>query len=512
MASTTRVDCALLAAATLFTRFATRSRALYDIDSVNYAFALDHFDPSAHQPHPPGYYLYVLAGRAVRSLTGDANDALVALSIVASAGLAVLVYLLAREWFDRRAGVLAGALFVVSPLGWFHGTVALTYIVEAVFSALVGWLCWRAVSHSSRSGIWAATILGAASGFRPSFLLFLLPLWWLSTRRDSIRSRLLGIAAMGVSAAIWFVPMLIESGGPAVYFGALWDLWRIVPGASTGAGSWMLLSLARLATVLFILALCFGSASAFFLLRIRSELSKPQRVFVWCWITPALLFFSMVFLKFVNSGYLLLVTPPLFAILGGRAAALTRSGSQVWIKAIAGAGFAAANLAIYFFAPLYFSYGQVRLFESELATACARVRATVSPARSILVGFDSHFLGYRHAAYYLPEFTVLQYPEVRYVSGTRLFVVHSGRTSTLRSLDPEGFETIAFFPLPDDASYRAFVDRTLAVLPPASLSRTPGKPEILTAPASSLSKLFPLTIGSGLSTAVYSHPLGGNRR
>ncbi|MEP6960970.1 MAG: hypothetical protein ABI995_02770, partial [Acidobacteriota bacterium] len=49
------LECACLAAATLATRYATRSRVLYDLDSVNYALALDVFDPAVHQPQPPGY-------------------------------------------------------------------------------------------------------------------------------------------------------------------------------------------------------------------------------------------------------------------------------------------------------------------------------------------------------------------------------------------------------------------------------------------------------------------------
>ena len=71
MTSDTKWTCVGLAAGTLLTRFATRSHALYDLDSVNYAFALDHFDPVAHQPQPPGYFLYVLLGRVVRLWTQE---------------------------------------------------------------------------------------------------------------------------------------------------------------------------------------------------------------------------------------------------------------------------------------------------------------------------------------------------------------------------------------------------------------------------------------------------------
>ena len=72
----------ILIAATALTRFVFRSRYLYDIDSVNFALALKRFDPSVHQPHPPGYFLYVCLGRLVNLFFHDANAALVAISIV----------------------------------------------------------------------------------------------------------------------------------------------------------------------------------------------------------------------------------------------------------------------------------------------------------------------------------------------------------------------------------------------------------------------------------------------
>jgi hypothetical protein len=41
----------------------------------------------------------------------------------------------------------------------------------------------------------------------------------------------------------------------------------------------------------------------------------------------------------------------------------------------------------------------------------------------MIAGFDSHFLGYRHAGYYLPDYVVVQYPEVKLSSGTRAFAM-----------------------------------------------------------------------------------------
>ena len=144
------VDAGILIAATALTRFAFRSHYLYDLDSVNFALALRRFDPSVHQPHPPGYFLYVYLGRVANLIFHDANAALVAISIVFSCGAAVMIYVLADNWFGRNAASFAGLIFVFSPLAWFHGTVALTYIVEAFFSALAGYLCWRVYCGAAR--------------------------------------------------------------------------------------------------------------------------------------------------------------------------------------------------------------------------------------------------------------------------------------------------------------------------------------------------------------------------
>src|SRR5262250_784249 len=56
--------------------------SLEDIDSINFALGLRHFDPALHQPHPPGYPVYMLLGHIslpiierVTSLTGEAAEA-----------------------------------------------------------------------------------------------------------------------------------------------------------------------------------------------------------------------------------------------------------------------------------------------------------------------------------------------------------------------------------------------------------------------------------------------------
>ena len=79
--------------------------------------------------------------------------------------------------------------------------------------------------------------------------------------------------------------------------------------------------MARLCTIIGITGLCFGAAALLFFRPRRqspgsTERDEDKKVFTWVWIGPGLLFFTFVFLQFVNSGYLLILAPPVFAWLG----------------------------------------------------------------------------------------------------------------------------------------------------------------------------------------------------
>ena len=253
-------DVTFLVITVAITRFLFRSRYLYDLDSVNFALGMRRFDPSVHQAHPPGYFLYICLGRLLNLFCHDANLALVLLSLIASCGTAVLIYNLTYEWFDQETARFAGLLFLFSPLGWFHGIVALTYAVEAFFSALLGYLCWK-ISSGSRFIWFAAIALGISAGVRPSSLLFLGPLFLFSLRRARPKMIVGGAAVLGATILAWFLPRIAASGGFARYFGALLSLWQAVPSKDAVWNSSPATSISRAATIVFIYCLTFGAAS-----------------------------------------------------------------------------------------------------------------------------------------------------------------------------------------------------------------------------------------------------------
>ena len=481
------------------TRILFRSHLLYDIDSVDFALGMRHFDPATFQPHPPGYFLYVCLARAISRFVPDPNTALVTISIAASCGAAWMIYRLAREWFGRGAARISLLLFLVSPLGWFHGIVALTYMGEAFFSALIGYLCWRAYRGEPRFVLPAAVSLALAAGFRPSTALLLAPLWLFSVRRAGRIRLALAILAAAAATLAWVLPMIAAAGGLRIYWEAFVQLWSTVPGQRTALASpW--LAVARILTIAWIFVLIFGAAAVFAIWPRARTGAKGARLrgFVWAWIAPALLFFALVFLNFVNSGYLLVASPPALALLAERLYHFVSAPDRRMLRWAAVAAGAAANCAFFFFAPLYCSYASVRQFETSLTAIVDDFSSHLDPHRTLIVGFDSHFLGYRHGGYYLPHFVTVQYPEVAYPDGKRVFVLHERSTEVVRRLPADGFERLVFFPLPEGSEYARYLDVLQSKLPPGSLTAVIlGRRKVLSGPISLLPALFPETARSG---------------
>ena len=116
-----------MAAAALVLRLVTAAKGPTDWDSAQYASAVNHFDVTHGQPQPPGYWLYVEAGRLVKSLSGlGAVHSLVVVAAVASAAGAGLAVVAGRDLGGRWTGIAAGVIVASSPFTWFSGSIVST--------------------------------------------------------------------------------------------------------------------------------------------------------------------------------------------------------------------------------------------------------------------------------------------------------------------------------------------------------------------------------------------------
>jgi 4-amino-4-deoxy-L-arabinose transferase-like glycosyltransferase len=496
MLSRRRAECAVFAVLVALSRYLFRSHLLYDLDSVNFALGVARFDPTVHQPHPPGYFLYIYLARLVNSFVHDPNSALVLISIAASCGAVVMIYLLAFDWFGDKAARFAALLFLFSPLTWFHGIVGLIYMLEGFLSAVAGYLCWQVSKGRKAFAIPAAATLALGAGIRPSFALFLAPLFLFSLRGLSVKRICSALSALILAVLAWFVPMVEVSGGWVKYFTALSALWHIAGGRETVFNSSPFTSLARMLAIFLIYVVCFGSAvllsgNAF---RREPKDHARQRLFTLFWIAPGLLFFAFIFFRFVNSGYLLVVSPPVFAWV------------SLWVsewysglriaqrhKFAAVALFATINVVVFLVTPIYCSYRSVREFEANMLSIRQAVPGIASPEHTVIIGFDSHFLGYRHAGYYLPQYVTVLFPKLPTAGGRRIAMMQNRDTHLLDRVDTARFTNFLLFPLPsDEKAYMDYATKVKAMFPQADLRTVHvGNRAFVTGPISDLRFLFP---------------------
>jgi hypothetical protein len=514
-----KLSLVVLMSAVAVTRFVFRSHCLYDLDSVNFALAMQRFDPRVHQPHPPGYFLYICAGRLLNIRFHDPNTALVVLSVLASCGVAVVIYKMTLDWFGPPAAQFSGIIFLFSPLAWFHGIVALTYIVEAFFSGILGYLCWRIYCGRAGFILPAAIVLGASAGVRPSSLVFLAPLFLFSLRNATPKGRWMGLAGLALALTAWFVPMIAASGGFPAYFDALASLWRMVPSQSTVFNSSPANSIARAFTILFIYLLTFGTASLAPIAALvsRTPADPRKKNFTFVWIGPALCFFTFGYLKFVNSGYLLLLCAPACLWLGSWASEWYKTSAwRKWSKLTVIVVGIAVNVFIFVASPFYCSYRQVQRFEAELESITTALPKVASSRDTLILSFDSHFNGFRHAGYYLPDYQTVEYPEAHLKEGPRIFSMHGRDTQLVTALPAIPYTRFVLFPLPAGASYNEYIQKVIDQLPGKSLDTVKmGGHEFLTGKISDLPLLFPearLGTGPGVYVPLHQGMLPVNSR
>jgi Dolichyl-phosphate-mannose-protein mannosyltransferase len=445
-----RLDYLIAVAVSLLTvlsRLPYRARMLYNWDAVQFALALHEYDVVKHQPHPPGYILYVALGRLVHGWTGDAAAAYVLLAVAFSGAGTFVVYLLARTVYDRPTAVTAATLLAVSPLFWFYGTVGLSYAGEALMASVVAYFGFRALRGSETDAWLAAGYLGLAGGFRQSLLVLLFPLWFVSVVVGVRRRRVIVIAGAIVvlTVLVWFAPMIWLTGGLERYLDASRELADTVvkPTAILSGPPDVTLRMSRYLLESVLVAL--GPLAAVVLLvpwYARRHGWGQREWFLLVWTIPPVLVYTLV--HFGQAGYVLTFLPALVILLARvLLAALARVAERV-PGAPARAGLATAVVTLIVVAngaffvsarplPRDFDTAKpawrqtaehdafdwifsrtaaaLRHHEEVMTTFVAAIRGLYPPDDTVIItelGNARSYPWLRHAMFYLPAYTIYE--------------------------------------------------------------------------------------------------------
>jgi 4-amino-4-deoxy-L-arabinose transferase-like glycosyltransferase len=420
---------------------------LYNWDAVQFALALREYDVLKHQPHPPGYILYVVVGRIVNAWVDDPTAAYVTLAVAFSGLTTFVVYYLGCAVYDRTTGLVAAALLAVSPLFWFYGSVGLTYAGEALFASTVAYFAFRALNGSRTDAYLAAWYLGLAGGMRQSLLVLLFPLWCgcliLGVRR--LRPVAVALAILGGSVLTWFVPMIWLTGGLERYVAASVELADSIvkPTSIVGGPFETTLRMSRYLLESVLVALGPLAAAGFLAVwYIRRYGWGMRESFLLAWTAPPVAVCTLV--HFGQAGYVLTFLPALVIFLsrvlvtalGHAGRALPHPRARVALTASAVALVVLVNGSFFVSArPAPRDYdtpraGWVRQAHDEVfdwifsRTAGALrehedvVRGFVDSIRGLYAGVDTvviteqgnsrSYPWFRHAMFYLPEYAIYE--------------------------------------------------------------------------------------------------------
>ena len=240
--------------------------SLEDIDSLNFALGVRHFDVATHRPHPPGYPVYIFLGKIATAIAGFGVDA--APSTIEAKALAVLsllggllaifcLYIVFSCFAEappslsvrerlRTLDITAFAATVIAascPLFWYLAVRPMSDL-PGLAVALAAQAClmvaWRrqtpgpdgdrrlpaAVTASSGRMIVIGALLAALSiGLRSQTVWFTVPLLLLvliDRIGRGVAGAMIGSGVMFVAGGLaWGIPLLIASGGLNAYLAAL---------------------------------------------------------------------------------------------------------------------------------------------------------------------------------------------------------------------------------------------------------------------------------------------------
>ena len=453
-----------------------RSEYAYHWDSAEFALAIRHYDVALSQPHAPGYFLYVMAGKLVSAVAGEAHASLVWLSVVCGGGLAAVLYWLGTAMFGRRAGMVAGLLGVTSPQLWFHSCVALTYVVDGFLVSCLVLVCWRAVR---RGGTWADAVmmgvmLALMGGVRQQSVPAMIPLvvWtcWLFERSRWAKLVAVALISFGLGLA-WFVPMVQLSGGLDVYLEIVRRHTTFnAPATWLGGGFDSLLWNVFFSAVFCVNGLVAGAivlpvALGWRLWRLDKirkrewDLAHGDAIRVLAlWLVPMVMFGSVVgFTK--QPGYVLSYLPGLLLIVAGAIASIRAAG----ICAVVATIVIASNIFGFLGWParwdgMYFGLArtarEIRAHDRDIETVAQTIRERFKSDDALILHSAEYLpFGMRHFQLYLPEFRQVQlYVDATMITpaGRPMMAVNGGELEFVGQVDAKGVSNVVLIVPPGE--------------------------------------------------------------
>lgn len=185
---------------------------LGDWDSIQLALGLNDYSLVKHQPHPPGYPVYIITGKILAFFLQ--NDTLVLTGMSAFFGTAAVIpiFLLAKKEFGEKMAYFSVLMFIFIPVVWLLSVTALTDIVGLSALILTGYLLYH-YQKSKTAVIWVSLLAGFLIGVRfNEFPVVLGLLGWVMLQQKSFKYAFFQSAALAAGGLLWLIPIIMITG------------------------------------------------------------------------------------------------------------------------------------------------------------------------------------------------------------------------------------------------------------------------------------------------------------
>ncbi len=214
----------ITAAIIALTRFVSLSKTPWDWDEVLFCLAVNDYNVAWHQPHPPGFPLYIALGKLVRIFADSDFHALQTVNVIAAMCAFPVMFWTARAFqMSFHGAMAAGILFAFLPNVWFYGGTAFSDLPAALlFLAAIG--AYVGSGTNARRYLLGSVLLAAGVLFRPQNAVVAVFPWTIATirllRAKQWRALIAGTLATVIVVAVGFGAAMWVTGAEA-YVGSL---------------------------------------------------------------------------------------------------------------------------------------------------------------------------------------------------------------------------------------------------------------------------------------------------
>lgn len=330
-------------------------------DAAQFTLGVEHYSVHMHQPHPPGYPLFILTAKLFALVVSAHTAVLIVSMLFALTALVVWYTFVLRIWNKPWLAFVASIALLVNPLFWTYREVALTYTVDLCAAVTLGYFTYELLQRlKARSAVtsWLYASAGAVAlfaGFRPSLFVLLFPLllfqWGIAYRvTRNWRPVAYSILILVGIISAWAIPLLAISGGiqgyqtdsarlfreaaeaTSVFYGAPWKTtWlQIIQVYDT--------LVAALNVLLIPLAITIG-ASLYQLIRtlhnkgreIIHRINWQMVLFGTTWVIGPLIVYCLI--HFGQIGYAVIFLPGCYLLITACINKLTDISQKLWKQA-----------------------------------------------------------------------------------------------------------------------------------------------------------------------------------